>query len=361
MVNIPLVSIIIPTYNTGDYIAKMLEGVFRQTYSNYEVIVVDDGSTDDTVAIVKNIVGGKIKLIELPHGGVSAARNAGIECAKGEKIFFWDSDDTMELTTIADCLEFSEKHNVNAVLYGYANKQNGIKGRPHGHELREEYRGHEIVEELMPHFLGHSFSDINYWICGKKGLRQGKEHTALWRIMLDAQTIKDNGLRFDPSLSLGEDTRFINEYFLYETSVGFLDKCLYYLTIRESGANLLSLNNAAKRLQDKLKLVAVRKEIDRKAKAMHNVDTHSYWEGTLVLSVVEMAIRLSANKTVGFKQNYKLFKSLVDNEAVNKAVLAFRPAFGLKALPFVLMKYCGCTALFVLCSLLPNKIAKHIY
>ncbi len=179
--------------------------------------------------------------------------------------------------------------------------------------------------------------------------------------MLDAQTIKDNGLRFDTSLSLGEDTRFINEYFLYETSVGFWDKCLYYLTIRESGANLSSLNNAAKRLQDKLKLVAVRNEIDRKAEMMHNVDTHSYWEGTLVLSVVEMAIRLSANKSQGFRQNYRLFMSFVDNETVKKAVLAFRPAFGLKALPFVLMKYCGCTSLFVLTRLLPNKITKYIY
>ena len=163
-----LVSIIIPAYNTSEYIGGMLQCVCQQTYKNIEVIVVDDGSTDNTREVVKKVMKKNdfIRLIELSHGGVSAARNTGIEQARGEKIFFWDSDDSMEPETITDCLEFAERHDVKAVLYGYANKINGIKECPHESILREMYRGREIITDLMPHFLGHSFEDINNWIKG---------------------------------------------------------------------------------------------------------------------------------------------------------------------------------------------------
>ena len=361
MQNIPLVSIIIPAFNTEKYIGNMLRNVLQQTYNNYEVIVVDDGSTDNTVNIIKNFMGGKIKLIELPHCGVSAARNAGIEMAKGDKIFFWDSDDSVEPTAIADCMEVCNKYKVNAVLYGYANSINGIKGEPHAHELKKEYRETEVIKELMPHFLGHSYEDINNWICGRKGMRQGKEHTALWRIMLNTRTIKNNGLKFNTNLSLGEDTCFINEYFLYETSIGFMDKCLYFLTIRESGANLSSRKNAHKRLHDKLKLIGARNGIDKKAWTMHKINTHPYWEGTLVFSVVEMAMRLSSDKSYSFRQNYGLFKLFVNDKAVKEAVYKFHPVIRLKAIPFLFMRYCGCSALFILFFLIPDKIMKRVF
>ena len=298
----------------------------------------------------------------MKHGGVSAARNAGIELANGEKIFFWDSDDSMEPTTIEDCINFTKTHNVKSVLYGYANKKDGIKGSPREHYLSTEYHGREIQKRLMPHFLGHSFGDINNWINGCQGLRYGKEHTALWRIMLDANTIKENHIRFDTNLSLGEDTRFINEYMLYETSIGFLDKCLYYLTIRDSGANLSSLNNPIKRLDDKLKLINVRNDIDKKAMQLYGINTHAYWEGTLVLSVMEMAVRLSCNKQLLGKQNYQLFKQYINNETVKLAIKDFIPVKkrSLKAVPFLLMKYGGGKVIFLLLLLLPKKIINKI-
>lgn len=87
----PLVSIIIPTYNSGKTIIQTIESVKNQTYTNYEIIVVDDGSTDGTVEILKTIKG--IKLITQANQGVSAARNRGIEEAKGDYIAYLDSDD----------------------------------------------------------------------------------------------------------------------------------------------------------------------------------------------------------------------------------------------------------------------------
>ena len=88
----PLVSIILPTFNRSHIIDRAITSVFGQTYTNYELIVIDDGSTDDTQALIMGH-GDKIHYIKQDNHGVSAARNAGIRVAKGDYIAFIDSDD----------------------------------------------------------------------------------------------------------------------------------------------------------------------------------------------------------------------------------------------------------------------------
>jgi len=93
----PFISVVIPTYNSENFIIKTLETVFSQTYNNYEVIVSDDGSTDNTVGVVKSFFlkypsRNKTLLIN-KHEGPGAARNKGIEIASGDWVSFLDSDD----------------------------------------------------------------------------------------------------------------------------------------------------------------------------------------------------------------------------------------------------------------------------
>ena len=97
------VSVIIPTYNRKNFLLPALESVFAQTFEDYEVIVVDDGSTDQTKEAIQPFM-GRIRYIFKQNGGVSSARNRGIQEAKGEIIAFLDSDDLwesrfLELTT----------------------------------------------------------------------------------------------------------------------------------------------------------------------------------------------------------------------------------------------------------------------
>ena len=89
----PKISVIIPAYNSQQYIRASLESVLEQTYSDYEVIVVDDGSTDDTKGAVL-AVDGPVQYIYQSNGGPSAARNTGIGAARGELICFLDADDS---------------------------------------------------------------------------------------------------------------------------------------------------------------------------------------------------------------------------------------------------------------------------
>lgn len=97
MTNNPLVSIIIPVYNSQEYIKECLESVFAQTYKGYEVVIVDDGSTDLTVSIINDIIKKnkieKIVLVKQANSGPSAARNNGVKHAHGEYLAFLDSDD----------------------------------------------------------------------------------------------------------------------------------------------------------------------------------------------------------------------------------------------------------------------------
>ena len=105
-----LVSVIIPAYNIEDYIGRCLDSVISQTYKNLEIIVVDDGSRDHTGEILDNYAkkDRRIKVIHKENGGVSSARNKGIEAAEGDYIGFIDGDDLIEpemYKTLVDLLE----------------------------------------------------------------------------------------------------------------------------------------------------------------------------------------------------------------------------------------------------------------
>src|SRR4030067_1245470 len=88
----PQISVIIPCFNSGKYLRECLDSVLSQTSQDFEVIVVDDGSTDDTPSIIKSY-GSRVRLIRQDNKGPSSARNAGIKIAQGNYIAFQDADD----------------------------------------------------------------------------------------------------------------------------------------------------------------------------------------------------------------------------------------------------------------------------
>lgn len=98
----PLISVVVPVYNVAKYLKKSIESIVNQTYTNLEIILVDDGSKDESGEICEDysLKDSRIIVIHKPNGGLSDARNAGIKQAKGEYITFVDSDDTILLIMI---------------------------------------------------------------------------------------------------------------------------------------------------------------------------------------------------------------------------------------------------------------------
>lgn len=105
-----MISVVIPLYNKEAIIEKTLESVFSQDYSDFEVVVVDDGSTDNSVAKVEAIHDSRIRLIKQENGGPSKARNTGVKNAKGEWIVFLDADDEFLPEALATFHNLSDKH-----------------------------------------------------------------------------------------------------------------------------------------------------------------------------------------------------------------------------------------------------------
>lgn len=103
----PLVSIIVPVYNTERYIRECLNSLIQQSYSHIEIIAVDDGSTDNSLCLLKelSVKDSRLKVFSQPNQGVSAARNLALSKATGTYVMFVDADDWIDLSTIEECLQ----------------------------------------------------------------------------------------------------------------------------------------------------------------------------------------------------------------------------------------------------------------
>ena len=104
----PLISVMMPTYNNGKYIKQAIDSIYAQNYNNIEIIVIDDGSTDNTKEILQQYK--NIKYFYMEHKGISFARNKALECAKGEYIAFCDSDDYWLPNKLKTQIEYFEEH-----------------------------------------------------------------------------------------------------------------------------------------------------------------------------------------------------------------------------------------------------------
>lgn len=125
----PLISIIIPMYKVEDYLPACLDSVVHQTYHNLEIICVNDGSPDNCAEIVQNYQQNdpRIVLINKPNGGLSDARNAGIDIAKGDYLFFLDSDDCIAASCIETLTALAQQRHCQIAVCEYATFQNEAK------------------------------------------------------------------------------------------------------------------------------------------------------------------------------------------------------------------------------------------
>lgn len=155
----PLVSVILPTYNRAFYLSRAIESVFSQNYRNIELIVIDDGSTDNTREVVEKIGDKRIVFMRTPtNRGVSSARNAGIRRAKGEYIAFQDSDDIWLPGKLAKQVEVLEGLTEDtAFVYCIMSRTNtaGVKHFvPDDSISRELRRGRLFKKLLIRNYIG---------------------------------------------------------------------------------------------------------------------------------------------------------------------------------------------------------------
>ncbi len=181
----PLVSIVIPAYNAAPFIATTLRSVQAQTHANWEALVVDDGSLDATADIVRGLSDSRVRLIQQPNAGVSAARNNGIERSRGDYVAFLDADDTWEPENLERKLQvFADQPGVAWVFSDTFNADESLSSREPGPDGRDD--------EILRHRL----------LWDGAVIPGPSSNVVLARRCLDA------GVRFDPAFSTAADQDF---------------------------------------------------------------------------------------------------------------------------------------------------------
>lgn len=191
----PLVSVIIPVYNTGKETAKLVD-FFLGIYENIEMVIVDDGSTDDSFKILKEKENNRVHVYTKKNGGASSARNFGIEKATGEYILFMDSDDEVKKSYVKKLVAAITKEGVDLAMAGKL--------------YRRLATGREkalFTNPADPQRPGETFKTYILRLLNLDG-RIYAVNDKIFR----ADIIKQNHLKFDEKEAFGEDTRFILDY-----------------------------------------------------------------------------------------------------------------------------------------------------
>jgi len=154
----PKVSICIPTYNRKDYLKETLDSVFAQIYTDYEVVIVDDGSTDGTEEMIKNS-SYKLRYHKQPNAGDASARNKLIELAEGKYITFIDSDDLLMPDAVFRLVEAEESAGGDVVVYGpyYRIDQDGKIYGKCKRKLCSGFIANELFQNILVHSCGSLF------------------------------------------------------------------------------------------------------------------------------------------------------------------------------------------------------------
>lgn len=210
------VSIIIPIYNTEKYLEDCLKSLINQTYQNIELIIVNDGSTDNSYQICQKYSNYKnIKLINQKNQGVSIARNAGINIATGDYLMFVDSDDYIKANMV-EVLVNNIKESDLAIC-----------------EYYEEYKNKSIPVKIK---------SADKVINNKEAMLQtfGTVGGYSWNKLFKATIIKQNKLSFNPNIHMLEDQLFVIEYLKFAKSITIINQPLYKYRIRKSSITNIS-------------------------------------------------------------------------------------------------------------------------
>lgn len=213
------ISIIVPVFNAEDYLERCLNSIIFQTYVNFEVILVDDGSSDNSKLIYNSFknIDSRFRVFFIEHGGVSRARNEGLKRAVGEYMCFVDADDQIAPTYLED-LYLAMGTQVDSSMGGFQ---------------RIDLLSH-VVCEIVPK---RKIETLEENLLGFYNASNTDWQRYLWNRMFKKSIIQDNHLLFKEDIYYKEDGLFVVQYLCASNGlVGCVDKVLYYYYRNTSGA-----------------------------------------------------------------------------------------------------------------------------
>lgn len=206
----PKISIIIPVYKVEKYLRRCLDSLVAQTFTDWECILVDDGSPDNSGAICDEYAekDGRFRVFHQENAGVSAARNKALDEAKGEWIGFVDSDDWIDAETYEVAYNRAVKEGADLIQWGYV------------HELSSKSLYRPSQEKIF------TYEDSNiYW------------EPSMWNKLISAKLILDNNIIFPEGTKLSEDRLFAFKCYIKAKKCVAIENCFYHYRSNETSAS----------------------------------------------------------------------------------------------------------------------------
>lgn len=285
------ISVILPVYNSEKVISRTIESIIKQTYNNIELIIIDDGSIDNSGKICEEYAKSydMIKYINIENNGVSNARNIGIQNATGNYIMFIDSDDEYYINTIEKVVsELNKNENLELVVFSYdrihINKNKTKQMRTEAIDIKNGKDKNVFIEELQKKCL---FNQI-------------------WNKVFKRDMLLNSNIKFDTNISSGEDYKFNIQYIDAVNNALYISDVLYKYYSSMEG---LSLKTGPEKIYIKLdNLNEHRKLYEKMNYDITYIDNNYVY--TCLSGLTAMKIKKDSKKTE------KYIKKYIDNKAI---------------------------------------------
>lgn len=304
----PAISVIVPVYQAERLLPQCVESVLGQTFSDWELLLVDDGSRDGSPALCDAYAAGdaRVRVFHKPNGGVSSARNLGLEQARGQCIAFLDADDALVPAALETLWYLREKAGADSAGCAHLNVS------PTGEERTEQLLPAGIYEQtgLREHIL---------WPLTGERLRPPVFNGFIWRFLFDAAILRENAITFEGAYL--EDELFLMEYFCNAKCLAVTEEPLYRYFWNPASAThryMRDFEQVFHRFMERKEAVAKRYELSQ-ARPQWRENTN--WAGLLIAVGNEYA--RGNQKTL--RQRQKTVEALCRQPEMAQAVASYVP------------------------------------
>lgn len=269
MSNTPQISVICPVYQAENYIRRCIDSVLNQHHTDFELILVDDGSTDQSGAICDEYAekDSRVRVIHQPNGGVCSARNRGVDEAKGEYSIHVDPDDWVEPDFLSALYEKAVSEGADVVFSDYY----------------LQYHDRQFLQKQQPTALSHEVvvDDLLHRL-----------HGSCWNKLLRRSIYTEHNIRFPEGLTIWEDLYFNVLVCSHEVKVAYVDRALYHYDF-SSNTNSLVRRGNRKTLESQCWVVAHLADVVKDPSQLDELKIMTkerafFTEGTTANEVVEL-------------------------------------------------------------------------
>lgn len=285
-----MISVIIPAYNSADFIENALNSVINQSYDNWEIIIIENGSTDQTTEICNHYINSKIHLYH-SEKGVSNARNFGITHSSGEWLLFLDADDTLTVDALSALVNLSKNKMADLIVADYATKHK---------KYTKKINLYKTVKEIDDYFV----------FC----LTHPTQYCNTAAVLFSHRIQHENNILFDSELNYAEDSAFLIDFLKKSKIILTIDIPVYNYTVNMQSA----VRSGKNRLQQAYErsIITVCSKLENESEKIKSAGYLFALNQLLIILVHETCCNKPINQQLS--DINKICESNIFNEAINK-------------------------------------------